>query len=304
MEINIRIGPFRYDLTRRLWPVSVGLCRAMVCVHVDTLWKVEVIYKRLHFLSEKTPQGLCLVEQHLLNLRFLPYLLQALCPLTSSSEGCGYSINHSPVLSSSSACRHGALLRSAQLNRVLPSATFLSYCRQSSKTDQFLPSVLLSSCYFFCFDSAIRCSSARDANFSRLQAGGYDMLPPSYGKQWMFLLQRLLQKSEAKRLHKTMSWAAAGFVTAAVQTLGGSGSSLLSRPNKCHENRSVGRTFFYPKRCNLELLWFAIFCPYPSLFGCSGFKADKCFRRGGSIITLFPLLSLPLPPPGHWICFS
>lgn len=76
----------------------MGLYGVMECVHIDTLWNLEVIYERPFFSVRKTLQGIYVIEQHLLNFKFLPYLLQALYSLTSNSEGCGYSINTSPIL--------------------------------------------------------------------------------------------------------------------------------------------------------------------------------------------------------------
>jgi len=47
METNIHIVLLRYDLTRRLSPLSMGHYGAMACVHMDTLWKLEVKYETL-----------------------------------------------------------------------------------------------------------------------------------------------------------------------------------------------------------------------------------------------------------------
>lgn len=214
----------------------MGLSAGMECVHINTLWKFEVTRETLFCIS-KTLQEVCELDQHLLNPKFLPYLLQSLHTRTSNSEGCGYGIKTPSSLFLSFASGYWASLRSVQLNRVLCSVTFfLSYCKQSSKSNKFLAFAHLGSYNFFCFHSAGQCSSTRDAKLSRPQAGCSERLSPRDGQAVGVWVQRLLQKREAVPKPCTYPRPGCGWVCyhsfAGVLDI-----AYLNKPNKCDENR-------------------------------------------------------------------
>lgn len=206
----------------------MGLYAGMECVRINASWKFEVTWETLFCIS-KALQEVCELDQHLLNPKFLPYLLQSLHPLTSSSEGCGYGIKTPSSLFLSFASGYWASLRSVQLNRVLRSSTFfLSYCKQSSKSDKSLAFAHLGSSNFFCFDSAGQCSSTWDAKLSRPQAGCSERLSPRGGQAvgvWDTAAPAE-ERGRAKALHITTSQLGLGLLPWICR---GSGHSLLEQ---------------------------------------------------------------------------